>query len=90
MLTNLTSYLQGRQQIVKLNDAMLNPIEVTSGTGQGYPIGAMLFILFIADLPKCIVSSQRHLSLEANEAVASGPRDFWGPARGLELQIWWY
>ncbi|XP_055307293.1 uncharacterized protein LOC129571512, partial [Sitodiplosis mosellana] len=31
--------------------------KVTSGTGQGYPIGATLFILFIIDLPHYLVNS---------------------------------
>ncbi|XP_055306621.1 uncharacterized protein LOC129570922, partial [Sitodiplosis mosellana] len=51
LLKWIESYLNGRQQIVKLNDVMSNSINVTSGTGQGYPIGATLFILFIIDLP---------------------------------------
>ena len=58
LLNWIASYLQNREQIVKLNDAMSIPIKVTSGTGQGYPIGATLFLLFIVDLPKCIVSSK--------------------------------
>ncbi|XP_055308286.1 uncharacterized protein LOC129572367 [Sitodiplosis mosellana] len=53
----IKSYLSERQQIVRLNGAMSTPIEVTSGTGQGYPIGATLFVLFIIDLPHCIVNS---------------------------------
>ena len=58
LLQWIASYLQGRQQIVKIHEVMSNPIEVTSGTGQGYPIGATLFLLFIADMPKCIDSSK--------------------------------
>ncbi|XP_055309892.1 uncharacterized protein LOC129573426 [Sitodiplosis mosellana] len=47
ILNWIQSYLDGRQQVVKLNEAMSKTIEVTSGTGQGYPIGATLFLLFI-------------------------------------------
>ena len=57
LLRWIESYLHGRQQIVKLNSDMSSPIEVTSGTGQGYPIGATLFLLFIIDLPKHIRDS---------------------------------
>ncbi|XP_055308107.1 uncharacterized protein LOC129572189, partial [Sitodiplosis mosellana] len=38
LLKWIKSYLHGRQQIVKLNNDMSSPIDVTSGTGQGYPI----------------------------------------------------
>lgn len=51
VLNWIESYLSDRQQIVKINGVKSNPIEVTSGTGQGYPIGATLFILFLIDLP---------------------------------------
>ena len=57
LLRWIESYLHDRQQIVKLNNDMSSPIEVTSGTGQGYPIGATLFLLFIIDLPKQIGNS---------------------------------
>lgn len=57
LLSWLRSYLTERRQIVKLNDVMSNPIKVTSETGQGYPIGATLFLLFIVDLPHYLVHS---------------------------------
>lgn len=53
----IQSYLNGRQQIVRVSGAMSKTIEVTSGTGQGYPIGATLFLLFIIDLPCCTFDS---------------------------------
>ena len=57
LLEWIKSYLHDRKQIVKLNENVSNPIEVTSGTGQGYPIGATLFLLFIIDLPKHVKES---------------------------------
>ncbi|XP_055307463.1 uncharacterized protein LOC129571673, partial [Sitodiplosis mosellana] len=38
LLKWIKSYLHGRQQIVKFDNDMSSPIDVTSGTGQGYPI----------------------------------------------------
>lgn len=52
LLNWLRDYLAERKQIVKLNHScMSRPINVSSGVGQGYPIGAELFKLFIADAP---------------------------------------
>lgn len=58
ILNWIESYLHGRQQMVKLNGITSDPIAVTSGTGQGYPIGATLFKLFIIDLPRHINDSK--------------------------------
>jgi len=57
LLNWIESYLQHRMQIVKLNETMSSPIDVTSGTGQGYPVGATLFVLFLIDLPRQIKNS---------------------------------
>lgn len=58
LLNWIKSYLNERKQIVKLKTTLSDPIEVTSGTGQGYPIGATLFLLFIIDLPRYVTSSR--------------------------------
>lgn len=47
----IESYLDNRKQIVKVGNIKSNAIEVLSGTGQGYPIAASLFLMFIIDLP---------------------------------------
>ena len=58
ILNWIKTYLNGRKQIVKINDTTSNPIDVTSGTGQGYPIGATLFIFLIVELPYYITKSK--------------------------------
>lgn len=52
----IRSYLSDRRQMVKLKDAISEPIEVTSGTGQGCPLGSTLFAMYIIDLPKQQIS----------------------------------
>lgn len=66
ILNWLNDYLTDRQQLVRINSSNVShPIQVTSGVGQGYPIGATLFILFIADLPQCTKSAS--ISLFADD-----------------------
>lgn len=52
LLNWIESYLQDRKQMVKLNEKMSSHIDFNSGTGNGYPIGATLSVLFIIDLPR--------------------------------------
>lgn len=53
----IREYLRERQQIVKLDNEKSSPIDVTSGTGQGYPIGPTLFLLMVIELPHCVLNS---------------------------------
>lgn len=62
ILNWIEAYLKNRQQIVKINSQSTSkPVNVTSGVGQGYPIGATLFIMFLMDLPYYIEDSMIHL-----------------------------
>lgn len=51
LLNWISSYMNGRRQIVKFIDFESDSNNFTSGTGQGYPIAATLFVLFVAELP---------------------------------------
>lgn len=56
-LTWLSSYFSGRTQTVRVGDSLSQPIQVTSGVGQGSHIGPLLFSLFFNDLPRVIQHS---------------------------------
>lgn len=72
ILNWIHDYLTDRKQLVKINTANISrPINVTSGVGQGYPIGATLFLLFIIDLPSHVRNALIHLF--ADDAKISLP-----------------
>lgn len=72
LLNWIRDYLSNRRQMVKLSTSCISQhIRVTSGVGQGYPIGATLFILFIMDLPFQVENAWLHLF--ADDAKLSMP-----------------
>jgi hypothetical protein len=63
----IAEYFNERKQLVKLNaNTISNPINVTSGVGQGSPISATLFSLLLYDLP--LILNYASISLYADDA----------------------
>lgn len=62
LLNWIKNYLNGRKQLVRMDSSTISQqINVYSGVGQGYPIGATLFILFMYELPFYLTSANLHM-----------------------------
>lgn len=82
----ITAYLNGRQQLVKIDSSTIsNPINVSSGVGQGYPIGATLFTLFMYELPFYLTSSKLHLF--ADDGKISMPVNSSSQCENLQIDL---
>ena len=56
-LSLIHSYLSNWKQTMRLNDTFSGELEIFSGVPQGSILGPLFFLVFIIDLPSCVMSS---------------------------------
>ena len=57
ILDSIKSYLTGRSQTVRIGSSVSSQLPIYSELPQGSILGPLLFLVYINDLPKCVMSS---------------------------------
>ena len=82
-LTWFQNYLCGRAQAVRIREAISSDKEVLSGVPQGSILGPLLFLVYIADLPR-VVSPETLIRLFADDTKLC--REIFGEGDEIALQ----
>uniref|UniRef100_A0A8C5WCG1 Reverse transcriptase domain-containing protein n=1 Tax=Leptobrachium leishanense TaxID=445787 RepID=A0A8C5WCG1_9ANUR len=72
-LTWFQSYVSDRSQYVSISDSTSLPLLVTCGVPQGSKLGALLFTIFIKDLPNVCKASTVHMYADDTVIYTSQP-----------------
>ena len=67
------SYLRKRKQFVSIENNMSSAKEILKGVPQGSVLGALLFLIYINDLPKSIRFSKTYHSADDTSIIQSNP-----------------
>lgn len=67
-----SNYLTNRRQVVASNGSLSEPRGITTGVPQGSVLGPILFLLFINDMPSCLLNSSVNMYADDTEIHVSG------------------
>ena len=65
-------YLTDRQQVVAANGSLSKPKMISTGVPQGSVLGPILFLLFINDMPSCLLNAMINVYADDTEMHAYG------------------
>ncbi len=68
----IESYLEGRQQVTKIDGEISPPASVTYGVPQGSILGPLLFTIYVNDIPKCIHNAKINLYADDTAIAVHG------------------
>ena len=68
----LRSYLENRTQICSINGALSNSCSVNCGVPQGTILGPPLFLLYINDLPNCLLNCEPRMYVDDTHLTYAG------------------
>ena len=74
-VTFLRSYLQGRLQCALVNGTYSQETSITSGVPHGSILGALLFCIFINDLPLCFICPSVQCDLFPDDSTLNTAND---------------
>ena len=70
----MSDYFKNRSQIVKLQNTQSKPAKLKYGVPQGSVFGPLLFLIFINDLPLCILRAFIELFADDTTVAKSGEK----------------
>ncbi|KAJ8023358.1 hypothetical protein HOLleu_35772 [Holothuria leucospilota] len=66
----IANFLTDRQTRYKVGNILSNPLHITTGTPQGSTISPILYILYVADIPKPLTSHPTHIAQYADDIAS--------------------